>query len=204
MFEILQSNQTITTMKPLLTIFGLGLLLSLGACTIQNDGDVGPAGPRGATGPQGEPGEESYVFEYENVSFTGPDYTVVLPIADDFGFVSLDSDVTLVYFLWETDEVDGEIVEVWRPIPQNILTPDGLIQYNFDWTIYDVKLFMDAEFPLDLLTAMDTDDWVVRVVVVPGQFWNGGRKEHPSYEEVKEKYNLPDLSVSHKTKQRRD
>ena len=191
-------------MKTLMTILGLGLLFSFSSCTINSDGDPGPVGPRGVEGPQGEPGEEAYVFEYENVSFTGPNYEVVLPIADDFDFVSLDSDVTLVYFLWDTDQVNGEIVEVWRPLPQNILTTDGLIQYNFDWTIYDVKLFMDAEFPLDLLTAIDTDDWIVRVVVVPGQFWNGGRKEHPTYEEVKEMYNLPDQLTSREVIPRRE
>lgn len=190
-------------MKTLMNILALGLLFSFGACTINSD-EPGPIGPRGFDGVQGEPGEEAYVFEYENVSFTGPSYEVVLPIADDFDFVSLDSDVTLVYFLWDTNEINGEIVEVWRPIPQSILTNDGIIQYNFDWTIYDVKLFMDAEFPLDLLTAIDTDNWIVRVVVVPGQFWDGGRKEHPSYEDVKEKYNLPDLLTTKQALERRE
>ncbi|MTI41590.1 collagen-like protein [Fulvivirga lutimaris] len=181
-------------MKILLTMISLGLLLTFGACSISNDGPIGPQGPQGPqgpTGPQGLDGEEAYVFEYEGVSFTGPDYEVVLPYADDF--TALTSDVTLVYLLWGTDEVDGETVEVWRPLPQSIITANGLLQYNFDFTIYDVKLFLDAQFPLDNLTAQDTDNWVVRIVVVPGKFWNGRKGSTPSYDEVVELYNLPDL-----------
>lgn len=181
-------------MKILLTIMSLGLLLTFSACRISDEGPIGPQGPQGndgPQGPQGEPGEEAYVFEYEGVSFTGPDYEVILPYADDF--TALTSDVTLVYLLWGTDEVNGETVEVWRPLPQSIITANGLLQYNFDFTIYDVKLFLDAQFPLDNLTAQDTDDWVVRIVVVPGKFWNGRKGSSPSYAEVVELYNLPDL-----------
>ena len=195
-------------MKPLFTILGLGLLLTFSSCLIGgDDGPVGPQGPRGADGrdgadgPQGEPGEEAFVFEYEGVSFTGPDYEVVLGYATDF--TALTSDVTLVYFLWGEDEVDGEVVEVWRPLPQNVITESGLLQYNFDWTIYDVKLFLDADFPLDQLTAIDTDNWIVRIVVVPGQFWSGGRMEMPSYDEVKARYGLSELNVNHVIPKRR-
>jgi hypothetical protein len=187
-----QYEQNLLVMKNLITIIGIGLILSFSSCFVSDEGPVGPRGPQGVDGLQGDPGEEAYVFEYEAVSFTGPDYTVVLPYADDF--VALTSDVTLVYFLWGTDDVNGEIVEVWRPIPQNIITANGMLQYNFDFTIYDVKLFLDAQFPLDDLTAQDTDDWVVRIVVVPGQFWNtGGRMEMPSYDEVKAKFNLKEF-----------
>lgn len=182
-------------MKSLVTLFGLGLMLTFSSCFIGDDGPVGPQGPRGfdgANGLDGLDGQEAFVFDFEGVSFTAPSYEVVIPYADDF--VALNSDVALVYFLWGEEETsDGEIVEVWRALPQNILTPDGLLQYNYDFTIYDVKLFLDANYSLDLLQAIDTDNWVVRIVVVPGQYWSGGRKEFPSYEQVKEIYNLQDL-----------
>jgi hypothetical protein len=198
-----QYEQTLPVMKTLITIIGIGLLLSFSSCYVSDEGPVGPQGPRGADGLQGDPGEEAYVFEYEAVSFTGPDYLVVLPYADDF--VALTSDVTLVYFLWGTDVVDGETVEIWRPLSQNIITANGLLQYNFDFTIYDIKLFLDAQFPLDNLTAQDTDDWIVRIVVVPGQFWNtGGRMEMPSYDEVKERYNLVDSPIHQNIIERAD
>ncbi len=200
MFEKNQLNQIVKAMKPLFTIIGLGLMLSFSSCFIGDDGDVGPVGPRGDQGLQGEPGEEAFVFDYEGVSFTGPDYQVVLPYADDF--VALDSDVTLVYFKWGEDEVDGEIVEVWRSLPQTIIDGERLIQYSFDWTIFDVKLLMSANFPLDELTAIDTDNWVVRLVVVPGKYWNG-RREVPSYEDLKSLYNLPERPVIGQDTERR-
>lgn len=174
-------------MKSLITILGLGILLTFSACFI--DGDEGPQGPRGFDGAQGEPGEEAFVFDFEGVSFTGPDYEVIIPYAA--GFTALETDVTFVYFLWGEDEADnGELVEVWRALPQTLITEDGILQYNYDFSIFDVKLFLDANFPLDLLTAIDTDDWVVRIVVAPGKYWSGGRKEYPSYEEVMSWYGL--------------
>jgi hypothetical protein len=69
----------------------------------------------------------------------------------------------------------------------------------------DVRLFMDAEFDLDQLGAIDTDDWVVRLVVVPGDFWDSSRitsKEIP-YDELAESLGLPDLTIPKTTIKRR-
>jgi hypothetical protein len=194
MFGMIRLDQKDIVMKTLITILGLGLILSLNSCFIGDEGPRGPQGIQGQTGDQGEPGAEGFVFEYENVSFTGPEYEIVLDFNGDFNFEGLDSDVALVYFLWDTEVINGETLEIWRALPQSIITPSGLLQYNYDFTKYDVSLFLDAEFPLDDLTAADTDDWIVRIVVVPGKFWNsGGRKAMPSYEEVKAEFNLTDL-----------
>ena len=138
----------------------------------------GPEGDVGPQGPQGPPGEdainiESFVFEYE-VDFVPDDYTVVLPYADDF--VALPSDVTLVFFKWGETEINGEIEDIWRALPQTILSQNGMIQYNYDFTRYDVQLFLTTDFNPDLLEPIDTDDWIVRVVVVPGQFFTSGGK----------------------------
>lgn len=188
-------------MKSLATLFGLGLMLTFSSCFIGDDGPVGPQGPRGfdgVDGLDGLDGEEAFVFDFEGVSFTGPEYEVVIPYADDF--VALDSDVTLVYFLWPEE---GTEEDVWRALPQTIFTEDGLLQYNYNFTIFDVKLFLDANYSLDLLQAIDTDNWVVRIVVVPGQYWSGGRKEYPTYEQVKELYKLDDLPIYENNMERR-
>ena len=170
-------------MKKALLILWTGVLF-LSACDEYND--IGPVGPRGAVGPQGPagaPGESGFVFEYTDVHFVGPDYDVFLEFPPDFEV--LPSDVALVYFLWEVQEIDGELLEIWRPLPQQVFTEDGLLQYNFDFSLYDVRLFLDAEFPLDYLTSIDTDDWITRVVIVPGDFWAGGRVELDTpYEEL--------------------
>ena len=179
-------------MKKYLHYIGLILLIFAVSCTEYN-GEPGPPGPRGPVGPQGPegaPGETGYVFEYTDIFFVGPDYEVFLEFPLDFE--TLPSDVALVYLLWQVDEVDGEVIEIWRPLPQQVFTQDGLLQYNFDFSLYDVRLFLDSEFPLDWLTAIDTDDWIARVVVVPGDFWASGRVDFNDYEEVQDALGLPE------------
>ncbi len=194
-------------MKALYTSSILLILTLLASCTEYYTTEPlpvpGPQGPIGPQGPQGVAAENAFVFEWENVDFTAPEYEVILPYPDNFEGIA--SDVALVYFLWDTYETnDGEVVEVWRQLPQTILTDDGALQYNYDFSMYDVRLFMDAEFPLDLLGAIDTDDWIVRVVVVPGDFWDSGRVDLSDYHEVKEMLGLPDLSKEYPVKVRRN
>ena len=140
---------------------------------ITEEGPQGPPGPVGPQGPAGVDAENAYVFEYENINFTAPDYDAILSYPDDFE--GLASDVALAYLLWGVENVDGEDLEIWRPLPQTVLTEFGTLIYNYDFTLNDVRIFLDADFSLDQLGAIDTDDWVARVVVVPGDFWASGR-----------------------------
>lgn len=182
-------------MKTLHLIIPSLFLALLTSCYHTTDiGPVGPRGPQGPVGPAGAPGENAFVFEWTDVNFTAPDYSLVLDYPNDFD--GLSSDVALVYFLWDVYMADnGKEVEVWRALPQSVLTPDGLLIYNYDFTQYDVRLFLNAEFPLDWLGAIDTDNWIVRVVVVPGDFWNGRSTSMPDYQELVATYNLPELAV---------
>jgi len=170
---------------------------------VGDQGPVGPQGPQGPQGPEGPAGESGFVFDYENIDFTGPEYEVFLNYPDDFeGFPS---DVALVYLLWRVEEIDGEPVEIWRQLPQTVLTENGTLFYNFDFTLVDVKLFLEADFSLDLLTAMDTDDWIARVVVVPGDFWASNRmSDFIDYRDLKEAFGLPDLSTHRNVIERRE
>ncbi len=164
---------------------------------------MGPQGPQGPDGPQGPAGESGYVFEYEDVDFTAPEYEVFLPFPNDFE--SLSSDVALVYLLWDVVKVDGVDTEVWRQVPQTLLTNQGTLQYNFDFSMVDVRLFMDADFSMDILGANDTDDWIVRVVIVPGNFWNSARTSSGDipYNDLKEMLGLPDLATPKTVLERR-
>lgn len=178
-------------MRNLTKLLSAVFFLALWAC---GDGPVGPVGPQGAQGPQGPQGaqgETGFVLEFENINFTGPEYEIFLDYGD---FEVLPSDVALVYFLWDVQNIDGEDVEIWRQLPQTIFHPDGLLIYNFDFAITDIRLFLTADFSLDQLTAVDTDNWVARVVVVPGDFVNtGGRQDFSDYNKVKEILGLPEL-----------
>jgi len=169
-------------------ILTLAIVFFLFSCDEDPTVVEGPRGPQGIEGPQGIPGESGYAFEYIDINFTGPEFEVFLPFPADFEV--LISDVVLAYLLWDIVEVDGVEQEVWRPLPQNILTEAGLLQYNFDFTVLDVRLFLDAEFALESLGAIDTDDWIARIVIVPASFWNGRSMDIPSYEELSKQLGL--------------
>lgn len=176
-------------------IFSLMLLAIASAC-MGPEGPPGPQGNRGPQGPQGIPGEEAVVIEFEDVDFTAPDYNVFLP----FGYEALTSDAVLVYALWgETETTDGEWLEIWRLLPQNTFQDDGMLIYNYEHTTIDVELFLESDFSIASsgLGPAELDDWVIRVVVVPGQYASNGRSgfkvDITDYQAVKEHYNLPDL-----------
>ncbi|MFT7031054.1 MAG: hypothetical protein ACI8TA_003533 [Cyclobacteriaceae bacterium] len=194
-----QFESKIKIMKATITLFAFVLLITLGSC--YTDTVIGPSGPVGPTGPKGADGQSGFVFEWENVNFTAPNYEVILPFPDNFE--GLDSDVALVYLLWDSYTNDNnEVVEVWRQLSQTILRPEGALIYNADFSKYDARLFLEAQFSLDDLTANATDNWIVRVVVVPGDFWNSGRVDFSDYNLLEEILGLPKLPGGRKTIQR--
>ncbi len=172
----------------LLMFVGAGFFLQ--SCIIENDGPPGPRGADGRDGVDGMDGEEAYVFEYQ-FDFEPDEYSKILFLPDDF--TMLETDMALVYFLWS---VENDGTEIWRQLPQTLITSEGLLQYNFDFTRYDVSVWMDADFPLSFLTSEYLDNWIARVVVVPAQY---GRGESPvdysNYEAVKQHFNLKDLEL---------
>jgi hypothetical protein len=97
--------------------------------------------------------------------------------------------------LWDVVEIDGVDTEVWRQVPQSLFLQQGTLRYNFDFTTADVRLFMEADFDMSSLGAIDTDDWIVRVVIVPGDFWNSSRiaAGEIAYEQLEEMLDLPEL-----------
>lgn len=118
----------------------------------------GPMGPPGLDGPDGGLIVSS-AFELEGIHFTSEnDYGIGV----EYGFEVLPSDVVLVYILWETD---GN--EVWRLLPQNVFFPEGTLQYNYDFTEVDVRIFLEGTIDLESLDTIWSRDQVFRVVVVP-------------------------------------
>ena len=137
--------------------------LLLTAC----DGDQGPPGPPGFDGPQGEPGAiiASSAFEI-TVDFTaGNSYEFIEP----YGFEVLDSDVTLVYIQWETDNGNS----IWRLLPQTTYFDNGVLTYNYDFTQTDVRLFLDGTVDFATLDNVWTQSQLFRVVVVPADKVDG-------------------------------
>lgn len=156
--------------------------IALFSCEVSS-GPPGIPGRDGLDGLDGLNGEEAFVFEYE-LSFTAPDYNVLLNLPDDFAL--LDSDVMLIYFLWEVDND----VEVWRALPQTLFFQEGILQYNYDFTKFDATVFLEGTINLDLLGSAYTDNWIARVVVVPGQFSGRTGIDYADYNQVKELFDL--------------
>lgn len=183
-------------MKKTYTILVALIALSFNSCIQEVVGPPGPAGPIGPEGAQGEAGESAFVFEYSDVDFLeANNYEVFLDYPQDFQGV--ESDVTLAFLLWEVTQDDqGNDLEIWRALPQTVYTTNGTIHYNYDFSTIDVHLFMITDIDPANLEPIDTDDWIVRVVIVPGNFW-GGRTtiDHTDYNAVKEAYGLPDMQL---------
>lgn len=179
-----------------LSIIIIATLVVLSNCNF-DEGPRGSRGDDGLDGIDGVNGDESFVFEYE-FSFIAPDYSQLLLLPDDF--TMLDSDVALVYFLWELEE-DG--TEVWRALPSTLYLNEGVLAYNFDFTKFDVSVFLDGTVNFNELGAIHTDNWIARVVVVPGQFTGRSGVDYKSYDAVKEHFNLSESKLAHKAYQKR-
>jgi hypothetical protein len=186
-------------MKRLLNLILAVNLIFLGSCNFNGqDGAPGPQGPRGPQGPAGQDGQngqEAFVFEYVDLTFSAAnEYGLLLELPSDFEM--LESDVLLVYFLY--DYFEDEDLDLWRALPQTEFTEFGTLIYNYDFTLFDVNLFMDANFDLNRLGARFTDNWIARVVVVPGQFTNARTTDPVDFKDYKaviEHYNISEQDI---------
>lgn len=149
----------------------LPLLLLL---TIAFSSCEGPMGPVGPVGPEGEPGDDflGVTFEFTGSFTASNDYQLLFNFSDN-GYVPYESDVILVYLLWETTDYD-----YWRQLPQATYFNSGaILQYNFDFTadidnntIVDMAVFLDGDIDLSTLSPEYALNQTFRVVVVPSEF----------------------------------
>ncbi len=134
----------------------------------------GPQGPPGQPGAPGEDGLDGNlflptVFEIEGDFLSDNDFRLsyVFPSTIEV----LESDIVLVYILWEQAESeDGELLDVWRLLPQTIVLNEGILQYNYDHTFTDVQIFLDGNIDFDSLLPVEALDQVFRIVVLPADF----------------------------------
>src|SRR6056297_534392 len=85
-----------------------------------------------------------------------------------------ETDVVLVYLLWdETQDGNGEAVDIWRLMPQTRILDEGLLQYNYDHTFLDVNLFLEFTINEADLLPGDTDNQVFRIAILPAEMTQG-------------------------------
>ena len=132
-------------------------------------------------GPMGPPGTDGdtligSVFEIEGDFTASNEYQLFYDFPTNFEIY--DTDVVMVYMLWEVVNVNGVNTDVWRPLPQTIVlkeiypdyTETDVLQYNFDYTVTDVRVFLETTMPPSELLPAETQDQVFRIVVLPADF----------------------------------
>lgn len=186
-------------MKRLSILFFTAIVLLFAAC----EGEVGPQGPPGLDGQDGTNGSngqdgQSYigtVFEVTGNFTADNEYALTLNYPNTLEV--LNSDVVFVYLLWETVQQNGQQVDVWRLLPQTRILNQGILQYNYDYTLNDVSVFLEADFPLSQLQDGDLLNQTFRVAVLPAAFASEKSVKLNSYKALIESPNLQLKNITH-------
>ena len=171
------------------------ILIVFTAC----EGPVGPPGPPGFDGLDGLDGQDGInilgqVVEIEGTFDFDNEYTLFYEFPQTIEV--FESDVVLVYILWDQiDDGGGEPIDIWRLLPQTRLLDEGILQYNFDHTFFDVSIFLESDFDLGLLLPGDTDNQIFRIAVLPSDFAQGAKVNYSNIEAVMSMLNVQESDV---------
>lgn len=108
----------------------------------------------------------SQVFELTNETLSTQEDAYTYSGTWNFTTPLLNSDNVLVY-RWQGNS--------WTLVPVSYPLGGGdIVTYDYDFTRYDVKVYLSANFPVNELSSAEYDEFVYRqtfrVVVVPGGF----------------------------------
>lgn len=134
----------------------------------------GPAGPPGFDGLDGLDGINilGKVIEIEGSFTPQNNYSIFFEFPQTVEV--FESDIVLVYLLWgQTEDSNGEAVDIWRLLPQTRILNQGLLQYNYEHTFFDVDIFLESDFDLGTLLPGDTQNQVFRIAIMPAEFAQG-------------------------------
>ena len=102
------------------------------------------------------------------------------------------ADTVLVYHLY--DVVNGS--DVWRLMPQTYYFDNGVeLDYNYDFTKYDVNLFLDSNDNLNNFSSSWTQNQTFRLVVVPGSFKMSNKNAYSDYNATIEMLGYKDTKI---------
>lgn len=162
-------------MKKTTILFSTILAFLFMAC----EGPQGPPGFDGLDGRDGIDGQDGInilgkVVDIQGTFDAGNDYSIFYEFPQSIEV--FETDVVLVYLLWDqTEDGNGDPVDIWRLMPQTRIIDQGLLQYNYDYTFFDVSIFLEADFDLGTLLPGDTDNQVFRIAVLPAEAAQSGK-----------------------------
>lgn len=140
----------------------------------------GPIGPRGPEGPPGPAGPVGQGFEVEADFNASNNYSQFFAFPEEVEV--LDTDIVLVYLLWNVDSETGN--DVWQQLPVSVFFNDGELQYAFDHTLADVQLFLTGDTDLSTVGDEFTQNQIFRIAVLPVDYVLGSNLDLSNMDEV--------------------
>jgi hypothetical protein len=151
----------LTAMKTIKVILMVPILALFTACVFEST----------VPGRDGKDGDAllGSVFEVEGDFTPSNDWSLYYQFPASFEVY--ETDAVLVYILWDqvTDKF-GKVQDVWRLLPQTVVLKEGILQYNFDYTVNDVEIFLGGTLDLRTLLPAESQDQIFRIVVLPADF----------------------------------
>ncbi len=170
------------------------------SCSVNGlDGRDGFDGLDGRDGIDGVDGQDGInilgqVIDIEGDFTAQDDYSIFYEFPQSIEV--FETDVVLVYILFDqTEDSNGEAVDIWRLLPQTIFLDQGLLQYNYDHTFLDVNIFLDANFDLETLQSGDTDNQIFRIAVLPADSASKSNVDHSDMSEVLSKLGVDEKDI---------
>ena len=168
--------------------------ISLSSC----EGPTGPPGPPGFDGLDGQDGVSLIGTVYDIVGDFNSinDYALFSRFADDVpGLEVFETDVVLVYILWDQIDDPTGPIDIWRLLPQTRLLQQGILQYNYDFTFEDVSIFLESDFNLGSLGPGDTNNQVFRIAILPADGAGKRNLDTSNMQEVMEYLQVTEATI---------
>lgn len=133
---------------------------------------IGMFGFQACTGPEGPPGQDGLigeVYELKNEDFgynVDDGYNISRTFGETIGHNIYAADVILIYRLSGT--IDSS-TPIWQLIPRTFYLAQGELDYDFDFSKEDFKIYARGTYDLEL-TPQYLDDQTFRIIVVPAEF----------------------------------
>ena len=166
-------------------------LISLSAC----EGPTGPPGPPGFDGLDGQDGLIGTVYDIVG-DFQPNDYSIFTEFAVDVpGLEVFETDVVLVYILWDQIDDPTGPIDVWRLLPQTRLLQQGILQYNYDFTFENALIFLEYDFDPSTLGPGDTNNQVFRIAILPADGAGKRNLDTSNMQEVMEYLQVTEANI---------